>query len=145
MSLDGAYDPNNIFVRLMRGELPCAKVFEDADTFAFMDAYPQGRGHALVIHKRSHARNILDAEPDELNALIASVKRLASAMRRALKPDGVTVMQFNGAASGQTIFHLHFHVIPRWEGTPLGRHGAGSTEPEELTTLAAQIAAALDD
>ena len=145
MSLDGAYDPNNIFVRLMRGELPCAKVFEDADTFAFMDAYPQGRGHALVIHKRSRARNLMEAQPDELNALIASVKRLASAMRQALKPDGVTVMQFNGAASGQTIFHLHFHVIPRWEGTPLGRHGAGSTEPGELTALAAQIAAALDD
>ncbi len=144
MSLDGAYDPNNIFVRLMRGELPCARVFEDADTFAFMDAFPQGRGHALVIHKRSRARNLLEAEPDELTALIASVKRLALAMRRALKPDGVTVMQFNGAASGQTIFHLHFHVIPRWDGVPLGKHGAGSAGPGELAALATQIAAAID-
>lgn len=145
MSLDGAYDPNNIFVRLMRGELPCAKVFEDADTFAFMDAFPQGRAHALVIHKRSLARNLLEAEQEELNALIASVKRLAVAMRRALKPDGVTVMQFNGEASGQTIFHLHFHVIPRWDGVPLGRHGAGSAEPGDLAALAAQIAAVIDD
>jgi histidine triad (HIT) family protein len=145
MSLDGVYDPNNIFVRLMRGELPCAKVFEDDDTFAFMDAYPQGPGHALVVHKRSRARNLLEAEPGELNTLIASVKRLAMAMRRALNPDGVTVMQFNGAASGQTIFHLHFHVIPRWDGVPLGRHGAGSAEAAELTAMAARIAAKIDD
>jgi histidine triad (HIT) family protein len=144
MSLDGAYDPNNIFVRLMRGELPCAKVFEDEDIFAFMDAYPQGLGHALVIHKRSRARNLLEAEPAELNTLVAGVKLLAAAMRRALKPDGITVMQFNGAASGQTIFHLHFHVIPRWEGVPLGRHGAGSSNSEELAALAAQIAAEID-
>jgi histidine triad (HIT) family protein len=143
MSLDGAYDPNNIFNRLMRGELPCARVFEDDDTFAFMDAYPQGRGHALVIHKHSRARNLLEAEPGDLSVLIASVRRLAHAMRRALNPDGITVMQFNGSASGQTIFHLHFHVIPRWEGVPLGRHGAGLAEPDDLTALAAQIASAL--
>ena len=87
-----------------------------------MDVFPQGRGHTLVIHKRAHARNILDVEPEPLQALILTVQRVTRAVRAALKPDGLMVSQFNGAASGQTIYHLHFHIIPRWEGVPLGRH-----------------------
>ncbi len=145
MSLDGPYDPENIFVRIMRGELPCAKVFEDEDTFAFMDAFPQGKGHSLVIHKRSRARNLLDAEPQILTPMMASVQRVARATRRALQPDGLTVMQFNGAVSGQTIFHLHFHLIPRWEGVALGRHAAGMADLGELAALAARIAAEIGD
>ena len=145
MSLDGRYDPNNIFARIVRGELPCARVFDDADTFAFMDAFPQGRGHSLVIHKHSRARNLLESESKELAALISTVQRVGLATRRALKPDGVAVLQFNGAASGQTIFHLHFHVIPRWENVHLGRHAAGMADPAELADLAARIAAAITD
>lgn len=145
MSLDGPYDLDNIFVRIMRGELPCAKVFEDEDTFAFMDTFPQGKGHSLVIHKRSKARNLLDADPQILTPMMATVQRVARATRRALQPDGLTVMQFNGAVSGQTIFHLHFHIIPRWEGVALGRHGAGMADAGELAALAARIAAEISD
>ncbi|MGH7024472.1 MAG: HIT family protein [Caulobacteraceae bacterium] len=144
MSLDGVYEPDNIFAAIVRGDTPCAKVYEDADTLAFMDAFPQGLGHTLVVHKRSRARNLLDAETAELNALIATVRRIARAQRAAFNPDGVTVMQFNGAASGQTIFHLHFHVIPRWDGKPLGRHAQGMADPRGLAELAAKIAAAVE-
>jgi histidine triad (HIT) family protein len=145
MSLDGAYDPDNIFVRIVRGELPCAKVFEDEHTFAFMDAFPQGKGHSLVIHKRSRARNLLDAEPRILAPMMSTVQRVARATRLALQPDGLAVMQFNGAVSGQTIFHLHFHIIPRWEGVALGRHAAGMADAGELAALAARIAAEITD
>jgi len=141
MSLDGTYDPANIFARIVRGEAPAAKVYEDHDTLAFMDVFPQGRGHVLVVHKRSHARNLLDAEPEALHAVIGAVQRIARAVRAALKPDGVFVAQFNGEASGQTVFHLHFHVIPRWSGVPLGRHaGGGMAEQAELAKLAEEIA-----
>ena len=140
--LDGDYDPDNIFAKIVRGEAPAAKVFEDHDVMAFMDVFPQGRGHTLVVHKRAHARNLLDAEPDALEALILGVQRVARAVRAAMQPDGVMVMQFNGVASGQTIYHLHFHVIPRWQGTPLGRHaGGGMADQTELAELAKAIAA----
>jgi histidine triad (HIT) family protein len=145
MSLDGPYDPENIFVRIVRGELPCAKVFEDEDTFAFMDAFPQGKGHSLVIPKRSRARNLLDAEPQILTPVMATLQRVTRATRRALQPDGLTVMQFNGAVSGQTIFHLHFHIIPRWEGVALGRHASAMADAGELAALAARIAAEIAD
>lgn len=142
MSLEGAYAQDNIFARILRGELPCAKVYEDEDVFAFMDVFPQSRGHLLVVSKRSQARNILDVEPDALEALIKAVQRLARAVRSALKPDGIVVTQFNGAAAGQTVFHLHFHVIPRWDGEPVGRHASGDpADAGELAALAAEIAA----
>ena len=140
MSLDGDYDPDNIFAKIVRGEAPAAKVYEDHDTLAFMDVFPQGPGHVLVVHKRSHARNLTDAEPAELAAVITTVQRMVLAVRAAMKPDGVFVAQFNGAAAGQTIFHLHFHVIPRWNGVPLGRHGEGGmADMRELRSLAEQI------
>jgi histidine triad (HIT) family protein len=140
MSLDGDYDPDNIFAKIVRGEAPAAKVYEDHDTLAFMDVFPQGPGHVLVVHKRSHARNLMDAEPAELAAVITTVQRMVLAVRAAMKPDGVFVAQFNGAAAGQTIFHLHFHVIPRWNGVPLGRHGEGGmADMGELRSLAEQI------
>jgi histidine triad (HIT) family protein len=141
MSLDGVYDPDNIFAKIVRGEAPCAKVFEDHDTMAFMDAFPQGRGHVLVVHKRAHARNLLDVEPEPLGAIILTVQRVARAVRFALKPDGVSVAQFSGQVAGQTVFHLHFHVIPRWEGVPLGRHAGGAmADIAELAKLAEAIA-----
>jgi histidine triad (HIT) family protein len=140
--LDGDYDPDNIFAKIVRGDMPTARVFEDHDTLAFMDAFPQSRGHTLVIHKRAHARNILEIEPEPLQAVILTVQRVARAVRAALKPDGIVVTQYNGRASGQTIYHLHFHIIPRWEGVPLGRHAAGGmADPAELAELAHSIAA----
>jgi histidine triad (HIT) family protein len=141
MSLDGVYDPDNIFAKIVRGEAPCAKVFEDHDTMAFMDVFPQGPNHVLVVHKRAHARNLLDVQPEPLQATILTVQRVARAMRVALKPDGIFIAQFNGQVAGQTVFHLHFHVIPRWGGIPLGRHGAGAmADMAELAKQAEAIA-----
>ncbi|WP_411286575.1 HIT family protein [Phenylobacterium sp.] len=141
MSLDGTYDDGNIFAKILRGDMPAARVFEDDHVFAFMDAFPQARGHVLVIPKHSRARNLLDEEPERLATLMQGVQRVTRAVRAALSPDGIVVTQFNGAPAGQTVYHLHVHVIPRWEGVALGRHGAGMADPEELKALAAQIAA----
>ncbi len=142
MSLDGVYDRDNIFAKIVRGEMPCAKVYEDEETLAFMDVFPQARGHVLVIHKSSPARNLLDIEPASLSVLMASVRKTVRAVCKALKPDGVMVEQFNGAAAGQTVYHLHFHIIPRWKGQPLGRHAEGQmADAKELASLAMQIAA----
>ncbi len=144
MSLDGEYDRDNLFARIVRGELPCAKVYEDADVFAFMDLFPQSRGHLLVISKTSQARNLLDVEPADLERLILGVQRLARAAKAALKPDGLVVTQFNGALAGQTVFHLHFHLIPRYEHQPLQGHTHGEpANAEELAALAGTIAAEL--
>jgi histidine triad (HIT) family protein len=144
MSLDGRYDTGNIFAKIIRGEIPSVKVFEDDRVLAFMDVFPQSRGHALVISKVSQARNILEAEADVLAELAAATQKLTRAVVAALNPDGVVVTQFNGAPAGQTIFHLHFHIIPRYEGQALGRHGEGGmADVEELKALAAQISAAL--
>ena len=143
MSLDGAYDPNNIFAKILRGEMPAAKVHEDDQVLAFMDVFPQSRGHTLVIPK-TPARNLLDVPAEALQALMIRVQTIAGAVREALQPDGLTIMQFNGAAGGQTVYHLHFHIIPRWEGQPMTGHGsAGMADPVELKQLADQIAARL--
>ena len=141
MSLDGTYDAGNIFGKILRGEMPCARVFEDSHVLSFMDVFPQSRGHTLVIPKHSHARNLLEETPENLQALILGVQRVTKAVRAALNPDGIVVTQFNGAPAGQTIYHLHFHIIPRWEGVALGRHGEGGmANAEELKVLAAEIA-----
>ena len=143
MSLDGAYEPDNVFAKILRGEMPSTKVFEDEQVLAIMDVFPQSRGHVLVLPK-AQARNLLDIEAGALRELIERVQRVAKAVREALKPDGITVMQFNGAAGGQTVYHLHFHVVPRWEGRPMGRHGdGGMADAGELAELAKQIAAAM--
>lgn len=141
MSLDGAYDEGNIFARILRGEIPSARVFEDEHVLAFMDAFPQARGHVLVIPKHAKARNLLEIEPEPLEKLILGVQRVARAVRAALNPDGVVITQFNGQPAGQTVYHLHFHIIPRWEGLAMGRHGQGQADPAELAKLAEQIAA----
>ena len=142
MSLDGTYDDGNIFAKILRGEMPAARVFEDEHVFAFMDVFPQSRGHTLVIPKHSTARNLLEEEPQVLSELILGVQRVARAVRAALKPDGLVITQFNGAPAGQTVYHLHFHIIPRWEGVPVGRHAGGQmADAGELKALAQQIAA----
>jgi histidine triad (HIT) family protein len=145
MSLTGAYDPDNIFARILRGDLPSVTVWEDDDVLAFMDVFPQSEGHVLVISKRSRARNLLEAEPQVLATLIAAVQRTARAVERALKPDGISLLQFNGEAGGQTVFHLHFHIVPRWAGRELKGHGhAPMAETAQLRALADRIAEGLD-
>lgn len=142
MSLDGTYDAGNIFAKILRGEMAAARVFEDEHVYAFMDVFPQSKGHTLVIPKHSTARNLLEEEPERLANLILGVQRVTKAVRAALNPDGIVVTQFNGAPAGQTIYHLHVHIIPRWAGVPVGRHAEGGmADMEELKALAAQIAA----
>ena len=145
MSLTGAYDPANIFAKIVRGEIPSAKVWEDENILAFMDVFPQSEGHVLVIHKTSAARNLLEISPEHLAQLTAAVQRTARAVNAALEPEGFSIMQFNGEAGGQTVFHLHFHVVPRWSDRPLKGHGhAPMADADTLKALAARIAAALD-
>ena len=142
MSLDGTYDHDNIFAKILRGEIPSARVFEDDHVYAFMDAFPQSRGHTLVIPKGSTARNLLDEEPEKLSNVILGVQRVARAARAALNPDGIMIAQINGGPAGQTVFHLHFHVIPRWAGQEMRLHTSGAmADLNELKAIAAQIAA----
>ncbi|CAL1691308.1 hypothetical protein MMB232_01445 [Brevundimonas subvibrioides] len=145
MTLHAAYDPSNIFARILRGEIPAVKVWEDDDVLAFMDVFPQSEGHVLVISKTSTARNLLEVEPETLATLTAAVQRTARAVVGALSPEGFSIMQFNGEAGGQTVFHLHVHIIPRWADQPMKGHGqAGMADVEALKATAAKIAAALD-
>lgn len=144
MSLHGTYDDNNLFAKILRGELPAVKVYEDDETLAFMDIFPQTRGHLLVVPKNVRARNFLELPEERVAPLLQTVHRLTKAATAALKPDGVTVTQFNGEDAGQTIFHLHFHIIPRYAGQRLAGHGHGKrADITELQEIAAQIAAAL--
>lgn len=144
MSLTGAYDPDNVFARILRGEIPNVTVFEDDRVLAFMDVFPQSEGHVLVISKRSQARNLLEVEPEALQDIMLAAQRIARAAPEALGCEGVSIMQFNGAAGGQTVFHLHIHVIPRWAGRSLKGHGEGGmADVEALKATAARIAAAL--
>ncbi|MDP3895144.1 MAG: HIT family protein [Mesorhizobium sp.] len=136
------YDNTNVFAKILRGELPCHKLYEDADTLAFMDVMPQGAGHALVIPKIP-SRNMLDADPAALAPLFAVVQKIAIAVKAAFAADGVTIIQFNEPASGQTVFHLHVHVIPRFDGIPLKPHAGGMEKPEVLAANADRIRAAL--
>ncbi len=145
MSLHGAYDPDNIFAKILRGEIPSVTVWEDDHVRVFMDVFPQSEGHCLVISKDSTARNILEIEAEALARVTAAVQRTARAVEKALKPEGLSIMQFNGEAGGQTVFHLHFHVVPRWADRPMKGHGhAPIAEAATLRALADRIAVALD-
>ena len=145
MSLNGAYDTDNIFAKILRGEIPNATVWQDDDVLAFMDVFPQSQGHVLVVSKTSTARNLLEIEPEVLKVLTAATQRTARAVVKALDPDGFGIMQFNGEAGGQTVFHLHFHIIPRWQDRPMKGHGhEPMADAAVLKTLADRIAAELD-
>ncbi len=144
MSLVGEYDGGNIFAKILRGEAPCVKIFEDDGVLAFMDIFPQSQGHCLVIPKNTVARNITDFQPERLGVLFAGVQKLTKAVITALTPDGVVVTQYNGAPAGQTIFHLHVHVIPRYANLPLQpHHGGKPADVDVLREQAKRIAAAL--
>jgi histidine triad (HIT) family protein len=136
------YDTNNVFAKILRGELPCHAVHEDDHTLAFMDIMPRADGHLLVIPKEP-ARNIFDVSPEALAQVIGVVRRLAQASRRAMAADGVTINQFNETAGGQVVFHLHFHIIPRKDGEALKPHGGAMASGEVLAAHAARIRAAL--
>ena len=137
-----AYDPDNIFAKILRGEIPCHKVYEDRDTLAFMDIMPQADGHMLVLPKAA-SRNLLDADPAALGPLMATAQKMARAAQKAFSADGILLKQYNGEAAGQTVFHLHLHVIPRHAGVDLRPHGGKMAEHALLAKHAEMIKAAL--
>ena len=137
-----AYDPDNIFAKILRGEIPSVKIYEDARTLAFMDVMPEADGHVLVIPKEG-AENILDLSADGLSAMMATVQKVARAVDKALEPDGILLKQYNRPAAGQSVFHVHFHIVPRWEGVTLAPHGKVMVEAARLEPIAAKIRRAL--
>jgi histidine triad (HIT) family protein len=137
-----AYDTDNIFAKILRGEIPAHTVYEDDAVIAFMDVMPQADGHALVVPK-SPSRNLLDADPATLPALIAAVQKVAIAAKKAFAADGITIMQFNEVPAGQSVFHLHVHVIPRHEGRPLRAHSGTMEDPGTLRANAEKLRAVL--
>jgi histidine triad (HIT) family protein len=144
MSLNGAYDDNNLFAKILRGELPAVKVYEDDVALAFMDLFPQSRGHTLVVPKGVKAKNFLELPEATVGPYLERVHRIAKAVAKAFNPDGVAVTIFNGAPSGQTIFYPHFHIIPRYEGVKLAGHGhANRADQAALEQQARAIAAAM--
>ncbi|MGQ0384241.1 MAG: HIT family protein [Gammaproteobacteria bacterium] len=137
-----AYDPDNIFARIVRGEIPCHKVYEDADTLAFMDLMPQAEGHTLVVPKNA-GEDIHSTPPESLAAAVRTAQKVARAVSKAFGPPGIMIAQLNGAAAGQSVFHLHFHVIPRYAGKDLGIHAAKQADHAALAEHATRIRAAL--
>ena len=137
-----AYDNNNIVAKILRGEIPSVKVFEDSKTLAFMDVMPEADGHVLVIPKEP-AQDMLDLSPEGLTAMMATVQRVAKAADKALAPDGILIKQYNRAAAGQSVFHIHFHIVPRWEGLAVAPHGTAMVDAARLEPIAAKIRSAL--
>lgn len=138
-----SYNPNNIFAKILRGEIPAHKVYEDEHTLAFMDVMPQSEGHTLVVPKTA-AETILELPPDSLKHLIGVTQRIAVAAKEAFAADGVTLMQFNGAAAGQTVPHIHFHVIPRYAGKSLQSHARSMADNDLLAKHADQLRTTLN-
>ena len=141
--LEGPYDPANPFARILRGEAPVSKVYEDADVLAFLPITMQARGHVLVISKVERARNILEIDPAAFAKVMAVAQRIAKAQRAVFKPDGIRILTNSGEAAGQTVFHLHVHVIPMYAGQPLKTGERPPDDRAELDAVAAQLAAAL--
>src|SRR5262245_18935533 len=137
-----SYDPSNVFAKILRGELPAYKVYEDEKSFAFLDIMPRAPGHTLVIPK-GQARNILDVAPDDLTHLIKVVQKIARAAVRVFDAQGITIQQFNESAGGQVVFHLHFHIVPRREGVALKPPASEKEKPEMLAEHAQRLATAL--
>jgi len=140
--MSAAYDEQNIFAKILRGEMPCTKVFEDDVALAFMDIMPRSDGHVLVIPKKP-ARTLLDIDPADLGALMTRVQKVAAAVQKGLAADGLTLQQFNESAGGQVVFHLHFHVLPRWTNVALRPHTGAMEKPDVLAGFRDKIVAAL--
>lgn len=137
-----SYDPNNIFAKILRGQLPCYKVYEDDKALAFLDIMPRAPGHTLVLPK-SPARNTLDVAPDDLAHVIKVAQKIAKAQMTVFGADGITIQQFNEGAGGQVVFHLHVHIIPRKAGVPMKPPAAEKEKPDTLADQAKKLAAAL--
>ncbi|MEA2937798.1 MAG: histidine triad family protein [Alphaproteobacteria bacterium] len=137
-----AYDPNNIFAKILRGELPCYKIYEDAKALAFLDIMPRAPGHALVLPK-APARNILDVAPEDLAHVMTVAQKIAKVSVSVFGADGVTLQQFSEKAGGQVVFHLHVHVIPRQDGVALKSPASFKESPDVLKDQAAKLAAAV--
>jgi histidine triad (HIT) family protein len=137
-----AYDNDNIFAKILRGEIPAHTVYEDDQTLAFMDVMPQAPGHSLVIPKLA-AENIFDLDPAAGAAVLYTTQKIARAARIAFSADGIMLNQFNGPAAGQTVFHFHIHIIPRFDAVPLRGHSGDMEDPEVLAAHAEKIKAAL--
>jgi histidine triad (HIT) family protein len=137
-----AYDPNNIFAKILRGELPCYKVYEDDKALAFLDIMPRMPGHTLVLPK-APARNILDVPEGDLAHVMTVAQKIAKAAMTAFAADGITIQQFNEGAGGQVVFHLHVHIIPRKQGVPMKPPASEKEKPEALAEQAKKLAAAL--
>ena len=137
-----AYDTNNIFAKILRGEMPATKVYEDEVALAFMDIMPRADGHVLVIPKVP-ARGILDMPAEALGPYMERVQKVAAAVKVGMGADGLTLQQFNETSGGQVVFHIHFHVLPRWEGVVLKPHTGQMEKPEVLAAHAAKIRAAM--
>ncbi|MEZ5498004.1 MAG: HIT domain-containing protein [Steroidobacteraceae bacterium] len=142
MNAIAPYDQDNIFARILRGELPCVKVCEDDATLVIMDIMPQSRGHSLIISKEA-AVTLFDLSPGSAADCMRMTQRIAIAARAAFAADGVTIMQFNGSAAGQSVPHVHFHVVPRRAGEAMARHATQMADPGQLEALAMQLRAAL--
>lgn len=138
-----SYDPNNVFAKILRGEMPAHKVYEDEKAFAFLDIMPRAPGHTLVIPKIA-VRTILDIAPDDLAHLIRATQTIARAAVSVFAADGLTIQQFNEPAGGQVVFHLHIHVIPRKNGLPLKPPASVKEDPAVLSDQALRLAAALE-
>jgi histidine triad (HIT) family protein len=137
-----AYDTNNVFAKILRGEIPAHTVLEDDDAIVFMDVMPQGPGHTLVVPKAA-SRNLLDADPAVLAKLLPTVQRVARAVKDAFAADGVSIFQYNEPAGGQSVFHLHIHVVPRFEGVPLKPHSGKMEDNAVLAANAEKLRKAL--
>ena len=138
-----AYDSNNIFAKILRGEIPAVKVYEDDKTLAFMDVMPQADGHTLVISKED-AENIFDLSPAGAAALMATTQRVAKAVKNGLNAPGLMIAQLNGTPAGQSVFHVHFHIIPKSAGADFRLHAREMEKPEKLKAMAEKIKAALE-
>ena len=137
-----SYDNSNIFAKILRGELPCHKVYEDDKTLAFLDIMPRAPGHTLVLPK-APARNLLDVDPADLAHVMQTAQKIAKAAVKVFGADGITIQQFNETAGGQVVFHLHVHVIPRKEGVALKPPASHKEKPEVLEEHAMKMKAAL--
>lgn len=139
-----AYDDQNVFGKILRGELPCHRIYEDDHTLAFMDVMPRCEGHCLVIPKNP-SRNLLDINIDDLTKVMASTQKVMRAVKKAFSADGITIQQFNEVAAGQEVFHTHIHILPRFNGVRLGAHTTEMANNDELAKYATQIINALAD
>jgi len=138
-----SYDDQNVFAKILRGEIPSFKIYEDDDTLAFMDVMPRSKGHCLVIPKRP-SRNLLDIDAQDLSKVITTVQKVMRAAKKAFNADGITIQQFNEVAAGQEVFHTHIHILPRYDGLKMGPPGIMAENMDELAQQATAIAAAIE-